>query len=165
MKNNAELKRDIQESIRWVPLLDTAEIAVNADNGIVTLSGTVDSWIKKKVAENTAKYVAGVNAVIDKIVIKLKKDLLKKDDEDIAREIINVFKKNGQIPSDKILVNVENGWITLEGEVEWSYQREAARAAVINLLDVVGVSNNITIMAQMKNQIELKVNNVYLKVE
>ena len=154
MKNNSELQKDIQESIKWIPLLKNTEIGVSVNNGIVTLTGTVDSYSQKVEAENATKYVAGVKAVVEKIVIKFKTGTAVKDDNELAREIINVYRWNRLVPRDKIRVKVENGWITLEGEVQWNYQREAARDTLINILDVVGVSNNITLKPQIQDNIE-----------
>jgi osmotically-inducible protein OsmY len=154
MKDNAELQKDVQDAIRWEPLLNAAEIGVTVKDGIVTLTGIVDSYFKKSEAETAAKNVAEVKAVVEKIEIKFSNNWNKKDDNDIAKEVVNAFKWNWQVPSDKVKVRVENGWITLEGELQWNYQKDAARDAVKNLLGVTGVSNNITIKSETQDQIE-----------
>ena len=153
MKNNAELQKDVQDAIKWEPLLNAAEIGVTVKDGIVTLTGTVDSYTKKTEAEDAAKNVAGVKAVVEKIDIKLA-HWGKTTDAEIATEVLRAFKWNWQVPNDKVKVKVEDGWVTLEGELHWNYQREAARNAIQNLLGVKGVSNNINIKSETHDAIE-----------
>jgi osmotically-inducible protein OsmY len=156
MKNNADLQKDVQDAIKWEPLLNAAEIGVIVKDGIVTLTGTVDSYSKKVEAENAAKNVAGVKAVVENIEIKFTDSWAKKDDNDIAKEIINAWKWDWQVPQEKIKVKVENGWVTLEGELKWNYQKEAAKDTIKNLLGVTGVSNNITIKSESPDELEKK---------
>lgn len=145
MKTNAELQKDVQDAIKWEPLLNAAEIGVTVKDGVVTLTGTVDSYSKKTEAEDAAKNVPGVKAVVEKIEIKFSGPWAKKDDNEIATEVVNALKWNWQVPKDKIKVKVEKGWVTLDGELEWNYQKEAARDVVKHLLGVTGVSNLIAI--------------------
>ncbi len=154
MKNNAELQKDVQDAIKWEPLLNAAEIGVTAKDGIITLTGVVDSYTKKTEAEDAAKNVAGVKAVVEKIEIKISHGWNKKDDNEIAAEIVNAFKWSWRVPDDKVKVKVEKGWVTLEGELEWNYEREAAKDAVKNLTGVTGVANNITIKSERHDAIE-----------
>ena len=156
MKTNEELQQDVQNAIKWEPLLHAAEIGVMAKDGVVTLTGTVDSYSKKSEAESAAKNITGVKVVVEKIEVKFISSWSKTDDNDIAKEIINAFKWNWEVPNDKIKVKVEAGWVTLEGELHWNYQREAAQKAVKNLLGVTGVSNNITIKSETLDSIEKK---------
>jgi osmotically-inducible protein OsmY len=156
MKTNAELQRDVQEAIKWEPLLNAGEIGVTAKEGIITLTGTVDSYWKKSEAEVAARNVAGVKAVVEKIEIKFANNSFKRDDNEIATEVVNAFKWNIEVPNDKVKVKVEKGWVTLEGELEWNFQKEAARCAVGELLGVTGVTNNITIKADTQDEIERK---------
>jgi osmotically-inducible protein OsmY len=156
MKTNAELQKDVQDAIKWEPLLNAAEIGVTVKDGVVTLTGTVDSYSKKTEAEDAAKNVAGVTAVVEKIEIKFTGHRAKKDDNEIATEVVNALKWNWQIPKDKIKVKVEKGWVTLEGELEWNYQKEAARDMVKNLLGVTGVSNIIAIKSAARDLVEEK---------
>jgi len=153
MKNNAELQKDVQDAIKWEPLLSAAEIGVTAKDGIITLTGTVDSYIKKTEAEDAAKNVAGVKAVVEKIDIKLA-HWGKTTDAEVANEVLRAFKWNWQVPNDKVKVKVEDGWVTLEGELHWNYQREAAKDAIKNLTGVKGVSNNIKIQSETHDAIE-----------
>ncbi|MBN8784061.1 MAG: BON domain-containing protein [Terrimonas ferruginea] len=154
MKSNAELQKDVQDAIKWEPMLNAAEIGVTVKDGVVTLTGVVDTYIKKTEAEDAAKNVAGVKAVVEKIEVKHNTQLGKKDDNEIAAEILNAFRWNWQIPNDKVRVKVEKGWVTLEGNLDWGYQRDAAKNAVKNLLGVVGVINDIKIKPTSEEVIE-----------
>jgi osmotically-inducible protein OsmY len=154
MRNNADLQKDVQDAIKWEPLLNAAEIGVIVQDGIVTLNGIVDSFIKKTEAETAAKNVAGVKAVVEKIEVRFGADLKNSDDNDIAKEVLNAWKWHWEIPHEKLKVKVEKGWVTLEGELEGNYQREAARDTIKNLRGVTGVSNNIVIKSKSQDQIE-----------
>jgi osmotically-inducible protein OsmY len=156
MKTNADLQKDVQEAIKWEPLLSAAEIGVIAKDGIITLTGTVDSYWKKTEAEEAAKSVAGVKAVVEKIEIRFTNNSFRQDDNEIATEVVNAFKWNIEVPNDKVKVKVEKGWVTLEGELEWNFQKEAAKKAVINLSGVAGVTNMMTIKADTQDEIEKK---------
>jgi osmotically-inducible protein OsmY len=156
MKTNADLQKDVQEAIKWEPLLSAAEIGVIAKDGIVTLTGTVDSYWKKTEAEEAAKSVAGVKAVVEKIEIRFAGNSFTQDDNEIATEVVNAFKWNVEVPNDKVKVKVERGWLTLEGEVEWNFQKDAAKRAVSNLSGVAGVTNNIKIHSDIGDEIEEK---------
>jgi osmotically-inducible protein OsmY len=153
MKTNQDLQKDVQDAIKWEPLLNAAEIGVTAKDGVITLTGTVDSYAKKLEAEDAAKNVAGVKAVAEEIVIKYG-DYGKKSDTEIANEVLNAWKWNWEVPEEKIKVKVENGWVTLEGELEWNYQREAAKKAIKNLSGVMGVLNHIKIKSETHDAIE-----------
>ena len=144
-ETNEELQRDVQDAIKWEPLLNAAEIGVIANDGVITLTGTVDSYAKKLEAEDATKSVKGVKAVVVKLDIKFNSDQDKKDDSVIAGEIINAVKWNWEIPKDKIKAKVERGWVTLDGEVEFNYQREAIENLVKNHSGITGVTNNISI--------------------
>jgi len=154
MKNNAELQKMVQDAIKWEPLLHAAEIGVTVKDGIVTLTGMVDSYAKKMEAEQAAKNVAGVKAIVEKIEVKFSTLVAKKDDNDIAKEILNAFRWNWEVPSEGVKVKVEDGWVTLEGEIQWNYQKQAARNAIKNLIGVLGVTNNIKIKTNTLDKIE-----------
>jgi len=154
MKDNAEIQKDVQDAIKWEPLLRAAEIGVTVKDGVVTLTGTVDSYPKKMEAEDAAKRVEGVKAVVEKIEVKFNNGWAKKDDNEIATEVVNALKWNWQIPVDKIKAKVEKGWVTLSGELEWNYQKEAATNAIKNLLGVTGVGNNISIKSETQDRVE-----------
>ena len=153
MKKNEDLQKDVLDAIKWEPLLNAAEIGVIAHDGIVTLTGVVDSYAKKSEAEEAAKSVAGVKAVVEKIEIRFGNSWNKNDTE-IATEVLNALKWNWEVPGEKVKVKVEDGWVTLEGELHWNYQREAANKTVKNVIGVKGVSNNITIKSETHDAIE-----------
>ena len=153
MKTNEDLQRDVQDAIKWEPLLNAAEIGVTVQNGVVTLTGVVDSYSKKTEAEDAAKHVAGVKAVVEKIEIKFANSW-KINDSEIADEVLNAFRGNTEVPGSKVKVKVEDGWVTLEGEFTWYYQKEAAGKSVKNLPGVKGVSNKITIRSETHDAIE-----------
>jgi len=154
MKTDSQLQQDAIAELRWEPLLREAEIGVSAKEGIIILTGTVDSYAKKTEAEDAVKRVAGVKAVVEKIEVKYATDWTKKDDSDIATEVVNAFKWHLEVPSDKVKARVEKGWVTLDGQVEWNFQSEAAKNAVRNLLGVTGVTNNIKVKSRTEDAIE-----------
>jgi osmotically-inducible protein OsmY len=147
------LQKDVQDAIKWQPLLNAAEIGVTAKDGIVSLTGVVDSYSKKSEAECAAKNTAGVTAVIEKIEVKVPNSWIKNNTE-IANEVLKALKNRWDLPQDKVKVKVEAGWITLTGELNWNYQKEAARDAIKDLMGVTGVTNNITIKSESNDPIE-----------
>jgi osmotically-inducible protein OsmY len=153
MKNNALLVKDVQDALHWEPLLHDAAIGVTVKDAVVILSGTVDSHIKKSHAEEAAKNVKGVKAVVEQIVVKLA-HWGKTTDAGIAAAVLSALRLNWQIPADAIKVTIEEGWVTLEGELNWNYQREAAKDAVRHLQGVTGISDNIRIQSAKHNAIE-----------
>lgn len=155
MKNNEDLQREVQNAIKWEPLLHAAEIGVTAKDGVVSLTGVVDSYWKKIEAENAAKKVVGVKALVENIEVKFHSSWSKTDAE-VANEVLTAFKNNYSIPNDKVSVKVENGWVTLAGELPWNYQRVAAKSDVKNLIGVKGVTSNITIKSDVHDAIEKK---------
>jgi len=155
MKSNEDLQKDIQDAIKWEPLLNAAEIGVIAKDGVITLSGTVDSYAKKSEAEKAAKSVTGVKAVVEQIEIRFG-SYGKKTDTEIAEDILNAFASNWEVPDDKVNVKVEDGWVTLEGELKWNFQKDAAKKSVNNLVGVIGVINNITIKPESPDEVERK---------
>jgi osmotically-inducible protein OsmY len=155
MKTNAELQTDVQNAIKWEPLLNAAEIGVTAKDGVISLTGVVDSYAKKVEAENAAKKVIGVKALVEKIDVKFPSSFVKTSLE-IANEVLAALKSNWSVPEDKVTVKVEDGWVTLEGELPWNYQKQAAKSAIIYLAGVKGVTNNIKIKSESHDAIEKK---------
>jgi len=155
MKTNAELQTDVQNAIKWEPLLNAAEIGVTAKDGVISLTGVVDSYAKKVEAENAAKKVIGVKALVEKIEVKFPSSFVKNSLE-IANEVLAALKSNWSVPEDKVTVKVEDGWVTLEGELPWNYQKQAAKSAIIYLAGVKGVTNNIKIKSESHDAIEKK---------
>ena len=153
MKTNELLQKQVQDAMKWEPFLKQEKIVVEVNDGVVTLSGTVDNFAKKLEAESAAKKVSGVRAVVEKLEVHMIKPSERQSDE-MAHQILNAFKWNCEIPGDSIKVTVEKCWVYLEGSVEWNYQREAAAKAVRNLVGVMGVNNNIVILSPSKDNIE-----------
>ena len=158
MKSDMELKQDVVNELQWEPSVNEAHIGVTVKDGIVTLTGHVPSYAEKQGAEKAAKRVYGVKAVADELDVKLPGSS-KRTDEDVAQACVSALKSNYSVPDERIKVVVSSGWVTLEGEVEWQNQREAAMNAVRYLNGVVSVSNNITVKARVspsdvKNKIE-----------
>ncbi|MDQ0594980.1 osmotically-inducible protein OsmY [Chryseobacterium ginsenosidimutans] len=153
MKTDTELQNDLQDAMKWEPLLHSAEIGVIVKNGIVTLTGFVDSYVKKLQAEHAAKKVLGVKVLVENIKVRLP-DPRSKTDQEIAGEIIVAFEANSFIPEEKITVKVENGWVDLDGEVSWDYLRDITENAVKYLAGVKGIYNNITVKPQIKDNID-----------
>lgn len=144
MKTDDEIQRDVQDELGWEPVLKVAEIGVSVKNGIVTLSGTVDAYSKKLAAEKAAKRVLGVKAVAEDIEVKLSKTDAKNDTQ-IAEEVSNALAWHSMVKQNKLKIKVENGWVTLEGDTEWEFQKNAAASAVGNLSCVRGINNFIKV--------------------
>ncbi|MGZ3712056.1 MAG: BON domain-containing protein [Bdellovibrionota bacterium] len=154
MKTDAQIQSDIMEELKWNPSVTHTHIGVSVDNGVVTLSGTVPTYIEKSAAETAALRVEGVKAVTEKIEVKLSQEF-KKSDEDIAQAALSAFKWNVQIPDSQLKVTVENGHVSLSGEVEWEFQKSAAEAAVRDLTGVTWVTNSIAIKSKV-NPVNVK---------
>jgi len=158
MLNNLDLHKRILEALEWDPSLDATRIGVAAKDGVVTLTGQVPSWADRLVAERVAKRIAGVKGLANDLEVRLPGDM-RRTDTDLATAGVKALEWDVQVPHPKIKLRVADGWITLEGEVEWQFQREAAERAVRHLLGVRGVSNQITLAARvtpsdLKNRIE-----------
>ena len=142
MKTDTQLKQDVIAELDWEPSVNAAQIGVQVKDGVVTLTGHVDSYAEKWDAERAAQRVSGVKALAVEMDVKLPGSS-KRNDADIARSAENVLLWTTYCPKDNVKVMVEGGFITLSGEVEWEYQRRAAARAVRYLMGVKGVSNNI----------------------
>lgn len=153
MKTNAELQKDVQDAIKWEPLLNSAEIGVTAKDGVVSLTGIVDSYVKKAEAEQAAKKILGVKAIVENIEVNYPNSFMKSDLE-IANEVIAALRSDYTVPSDKVHVKVEKGRVTLDGELHWNYEREAARNVVNLLPGVKGITNNIKVKSLFHDKVE-----------
>ena len=151
MKTDAELQQDVMNELKWEPTIKAAEIGVAVKDGVVTLSGYVDSYVKRWAAERAAARVFGVRAVAEEIQVRLPGSL-KRSDEDIAGMVANVLEWNVLVPYDRVKVHVQDGVVTLSGEVDWGYQKYAAEEAVHYLMGVVWLSNQITVKPTIKPQ-------------
>jgi osmotically-inducible protein OsmY len=146
-RSDTDIQKDIIAELHWEPSLRDDDIAVAVREGVVTLAGFVDSFADKWRAERVAGRVKGVKAVANDLEVKLPSSS-QRPDPDIARAVLDALKWNISVPADRIKVKVEKGWVTLEGEVDWYYQREAAERSVRSLTGVKGVSNLITVAAK-----------------
>jgi osmotically-inducible protein OsmY len=147
MRSDSDIQKDIVQELHWEPSLQNDDIAVGVRDGVVTLAGFVDSYADKWTAERVAGRVKGVKAVANDIEVKLPASA-SRPDPDIARAALDALKWNVSVPHERIKVKVEKGWLTLEGDVDWFYQKEAAERAVRYLTGVQGVSNLITVKAR-----------------
>jgi osmotically-inducible protein OsmY len=144
MSNDNELKTAVLAELKWEPSIYAAHIGVTARDGVITLMGHVVSFAEKHAAETAVGRVKGVKAVAEELEVRLLFES-KHGDEEIAVAAINRLAWNSSVPKDAIKVKVQQGWITLSGVVEWSYQKFAAVQDLRWLMGVVGVSNEVTI--------------------
>jgi osmotically-inducible protein OsmY len=158
MRTDSEIKRDVEDEIRWNPDIDATDIAVTVKSAVVTLTGFVHSYSDKLQAEADAKRVAGVAGVANDIEVRLPSSDVRPDPE-IARDVVTELRVQLPLSANKIKAVVKGGWVTLEGEVEWHYQRERAERAVRHVKGVLGVSDLINLKpnvspADIKRKIE-----------
>lgn len=145
MKTNVELHDDVLAELMWDPRISEKEIGVAVRDGVVTLSGSVISLTEKWEAERAAERVAGVKAVANEIVVKVP-GALQRTDTQIAHQAVESLAWDTQVPDERIQISVTKGWITLSGDVDWQFQRDAAAAAVRKLIGVHGVTNDIKVV-------------------
>ena len=157
-RTDEEIQRDVLDELKWDPRVRSTEIGVTVKDGIVTLTGWVDSYWKKVAAEDVAHRVPGVKAVANDIEVRLPISA-ERTDADLATAVLNALKWDANIPTDKIEVTVSNGWVTLKGEVDYGFQRREAERAIERLFGVKGVTNRISVKpsvspSDLKQQIE-----------
>lgn len=145
--SDSDIQQNVADELHWEPSLADDDIAVGVKDGVVTLAGYTKSYLDKWKAERVASRVKGVKGIVNNIEVKLP-SASDRSDPDIARAAVDALKWNVSVPKDRITVKVEKGWVTLEGEVDWYYQREAAERAVRYLTGVKGVSNLIAVKAR-----------------
>ena len=154
MKTDTQLQRDVMEELKWEPSVSEKEIGIAVKNGVVTLTGFVDSYAQKYAAERAASAVAGVKAVAEELQVKLP-SVYSRTDTELAHAVVNALKWDIQVPDDKITATVENGWVELRGDVEWQYQKSAAAAALRNLTGMKGVANVIRVKPKRASAYEV----------
>jgi osmotically-inducible protein OsmY len=142
MKSDSEIKRDVENELLWDPDIRSDDIAVAVKDGTVTLAGFVRSYRQKRQAEADAKWVAGVLAVANDIEVRLP-IIHKRPDPDVARDVVSALKAELQYSWKSIQALVKSGWVTLEGQVEWNYERERAAETAGRVKGVRGVTNEI----------------------
>jgi osmotically-inducible protein OsmY len=159
VKTNTQLQRDVMDELQFEPSVDASKIGVIAKNGIVTLTGKVSSYAEKYGAAEAAERVIGVKAVTDETTVDLPFDH-QRDDQDIAQAALNALKWHVWVPQGAIKVKVAQGWVTLEGTVDYKFQQTAAEDAVQNLTGVTGVSNLINLKAVVApSDLKLRIEN------
>ena len=149
MRSDSEIERDVRDELKWDPDLNADDIAVSVKNGVVTLAGFVPSYADKFEAEAAAKRVAGVHAVANDLEVRLPA-IDERPDPDIARDAVAALKAELPISHDRIKVIVKDGWMTLEGAVEWQYQKTTAENVVRRVKGVKGVTNVIAVKPKME---------------
>jgi osmotically-inducible protein OsmY len=141
---NRELKDEVLNALDWEPSIDAGEIDVAVDENVVTLSGRVGSYTQKQAAERVTLGVYGVKGVANDLEVVLA-PVFERTDTDVAQAAVQALKWNTVVPQDRVTVTVSSGWVTLQGSVDWQYQKDAAYRTVRDLSGVRGVSNNVTV--------------------
>ncbi len=144
MRADSDIKRDVEDELRWDPDIDASDIGVAVHNGVVTLSGFVRSYAQRSEAERDAKRVAGVLGVANDIEVRLPV-LDARPDPEIVRDAVNALKAELPFSSENLKVVARDGWLTLEGVAEWNYVRDRAKSAVKRIRGVKGVTNSISL--------------------
>lgn len=150
-----DLRKDVVDELEWDPSIDARTIGVAIEDGIIALTGHVGSYADKANAEKIVKRVHGVQGVANDLEVKLPTSL-EKDDVDIARSAVNALEWNVSIPKNRIKVTVTKGWVTLDGNVDWYYQKRAAEETVFVLAGVRGVANNIHVATKQVHVQDVK---------
>jgi osmotically-inducible protein OsmY len=148
VRSDADIQRDVLEELKWDARVQPNEIGVAVKGGIVSLSGEVDSYLKKWAAEEAALRVKDVKAVANDIEVRLPA-FAERTDADLAAAVLNAFEWDANLPLDPVKVAVSDGWVTLTGEVDWQYQKLDAEQAVRRLTGVRGMTNNITVKSRI----------------
>lgn len=151
MKTDAHIKADVTEELAWDPAVNATGIGVAVRDGVVTLTGHLDSYAEKHAVERAVHRVAGVRGIAVELDVKLAAEH-KRSDSDIAQAAATSLQLNSLVPDEKIQVQVENGRVTLTGEVDWSYQLASAEQCVRPLAGVRGLSNRITIKSRASSK-------------
>lgn len=144
MKTDSQLKRDVMDELAWDPAVSANAIGVAVKDGVVTLSGHLDTFAEKVAVQRAVRRVTGVRAMAIELDVKLAPQHQRSDTE-IAAAAEHALRWNIVVPADRVRATVEQGWVQLTGEVDWDYQRQAAYKSVRSLTGVVGVSNEITL--------------------
>ena len=154
MKTDSQLKKDVQDELNFQPNIKETEIGVAVKEGVVTLTGFVESYAQKLAAERAAEGVSGVRAVAENLKVKLQHSFQRSDTE-IASAAINALKWNVEVPDTRIKLRVEDGFVTMEGDVDWQFQKNSAYESVRHLLGVQGVRNVIAVRQPKASALEV----------
>ena len=126
---DSEIRQKVNAELDWDPSIDASEVGVAVKDGVVTLTGSIPSYWQRKEVERVVKRVAGVRAVAEELTIRLP-GTAERTDADIAQSVLSCLRFNVAVPTHRVQATVENGWVTLEGEVEWQFQKNAAESAI-----------------------------------
>jgi osmotically-inducible protein OsmY len=151
MKTDMELKADVTAELAWDPAINAANIGVMVKDGVVTLAGHLNKYSEKHAVERAVRRVAGVRAIALDLDVKLSPEH-KRDDSDIAQAAIAALRLNSLVPDGKVKVEVENGWITLTGQVDWAYQFASAEQCLRPLAGVRGIDNHVAIKPRVQGK-------------
>ncbi|MGH7693616.1 MAG: BON domain-containing protein [Gemmatimonadaceae bacterium] len=157
MKTDAQIRDNIFQELKWDAAVRDAEIGVAVKDGVATLSGSVTTYGQKFSADRAAERVIGVRAVADELSVKLPSTQARSDTE-IAHAVANVLKWDTEVPDEKVKARIDNGWIWLEGDVEWQFQKLAAERAVQYLTGVKGVTNTIRVKPKLASPVTVSKN-------
>jgi osmotically-inducible protein OsmY len=144
MKSDAQLQKDLIDELHWDPSIGATEIGVAAKKGVVTLTGQVSSFVKKYAVVRAAERVAGVRAIAEAIAVLIP-TACGRSDTDMAHAVANSLRWDVQVPDERIKALVHEGWVTLEGDVDWQYQSVAAEGAIRHLTGIRGVTNRLMV--------------------
>lgn len=144
MKTDAQLKAEIVDELAWDPAINAAGIGVTVMDGVVTLTGHLNNFAEKHALEQAVQRVAGVRGIALELDVKLSAEH-KRSDSEIAQTAATALRLNSLVPEGRVQVKVESGWVTLTGEVDWSYQLARAEQCIRTLVGVRGLDNQITI--------------------
>lgn len=151
MKTDAQLKSDVTAELAWDPAVDATHVGVAVKDGIVTLAGEVDSYLQKHAVERAVRRISGVRGIALDLGVKLAPDHQRTDTE-VAQAALHALRWHSLVPEEHIKVEVEDGWVTLSGEVDWAYQSASAEQSVSALVGVAGVTNRLTIRQRTNPQ-------------
>jgi osmotically-inducible protein OsmY len=154
-KGDKDLERDVRDELAFDPRVDVKAIAVSAKSGVVTLSGSAPTYAAKLAACHDAERVSGVNVVVEHMDVSLP-DMHARSDADLAKAVAGALSWDVEVPEGNIKTSVRDGWVTLEGTVDWQYQRAAADGAVRYLVGVKGVNNRIAVAPSSGRSIDVK---------
>lgn len=149
MKTDSQLKQDVTEELAWDPAVNPTAIGVAVKDGVVTLTGHLDTFVEKYAAARAVRRVEGVKAIALELDVKLEPSHQRSDTE-IAACMEQALKWNVVVPKDTVRLTVDHGWVTLQGTVDWDFQRRSVEKAIRPLMGVVGISNEITLRTQPK---------------
>ena len=153
------LKQAVEDELEWEPSINAEHIGVTAEDGVVTLTGHVGSYAEKFTAEKAAKRVKGVRAIAQEIEIRFPNDKKTSDDQ-IAKRGLDIIAWDSTIPKDKVQVRVQDGFVTLSGQVDWHYQRADAEYAVRKLAGITGLFNEIQVKPKVQaSDVKLRIEN------